>query len=686
MNMLKEKSLFEGTSFNDLWKWSVTNPQAFWSSIWDFGDIIGDKGERISNGAEKFWEHRYFPDAKLNFAENFLKRKDAAPAIIFWGEEKVRKIVSWRELYDSVAKIAAALKQAGVGKGDIVGGYAANMPETTIAALATISIGAIWASCSPDFGIPGALDRFGQVQPKIFFAVDGYFYKGKAFNNLEKIKSVVDQVTGIEKTIIIPYIRAGLPADNRTEVVTFKDFAGEGEAPELTFEKYPFDHPVYVLFTSGTTGVPKCIVHGGGGTLLQHKKEQLLHCDIKPDDRVFYFTTCSWMMWNWATSILSQNATLMQYEGLPLFPKPDVLFDMADACGMTFFGTSAKYLDTLLKSGVNPMRTSRLDKLRTVGSTGSPLCAEACEFVYAKIKKDVHLNSFSGGTDIVSSFVMGNPISPVYSGEMQGFGLGMNVKVYGPDQKEMPIGQQGELTCVTPFASQPIKFWNDEGNRRLVKSYFEKFENCWCHGDWIELTEHGGVFISGRADAVLNPSGVRIGTAEIYSQVQKVEEVLECCAVGQQWDNDERVILFVVLREGLTLDEDLKKKIKTVIRDNATPRHVPSKIIQVRGVPKTNNGKLVEIAVKNVIHGREVVNKDSIEDPSLLEEFKNIPELCEDEEKRTPPPVIGQSQSKAERVECLQRQVDEAAPAKEDDKGGIDKKETDKEGSYIGGA
>ncbi|MDR1982423.1 MAG: acetoacetate--CoA ligase [Holosporaceae bacterium] len=630
MRMLKERHAFEGKTFHDLWKWSVADPDNFWDAIWDFGEIIGEKGERISNKAEKFWEHRYFPDAKLNFAENFLKRRDNSPAIIFWGEEKVRKILSWKDLYDSVAKTAYALKKLGIGKGDIVGGYVANMPETTIAALASISIGATWASCSPDFGIPGALDRFGQVKPKVFFAVDGYYYKGKIFDNLEKIKNVVNQVQSIEKTVIIPYIKSGMPAGNRTETIMFDDFMGKDEAPELIFEKFPSTHPVYVLFTSGTTGVPKCIVHGAVGTLLQHKKEQLLHCDIKPDDRVFYFTTCSWMMWNWATSVLSQNATLMQYEGLPLFPKPDILFDMADSCGMTFFGTSAKYLDTLLKTDANPMKTHKLDKLRTIGSTGSPLCAEAFEFVYAKIKKDVHLNSFSGGTDIISSFVMGNPISPVYSGEMQGFGLGMNVKVYGPNQEEMPVGQQGELTCISPFASQPIKFWNDEGNKKLIHSYFENFENCWCHGDWIELTEHDGVFISGRADAVLNPSGVRIGTAEIYAQVQKIEEVLECCAVGQQWDNDERVILFVTLRNGLTLDDDLKKRIKTVIRDNATPRHVPSKIIQVRGVPKTNNGKLVEVAVKNVIHGREVVNKDSIEDPSLLEEFKNIPELQED--------------------------------------------------------
>ena len=629
MKLARENEKFTGSTFHDLWKWSVENPQPFWNLVWDFTGIIGEKGARISNGATKFWEHRYFPDAKLNFAENLLRKRDNTAALIFWGEEKVRKIITWKQLYDSVAKLAAAFKAAGVKQGDIIGGYVANMPETTIAALAAISIGAIWASCSPDFGVPGALDRFGQVQPKILFAVDGYYYKGKVFNNLEKIKTVVDQVKSIEKTIIIPYIKAGLPEDNRTEALLFEDFLGKDPAPELVFEKFPADQPIYILFTSGTTGVPKCIVHGAAGTLLQHKKEQTIHCDIKDGDRVFYFTTCSWMMWNWTTSILSENATVMQYEGMPSFPKPDILFDMADQCGMTFFGTSAKYLDNLLKSGACPMETHKLKELRTIGSTGSPLCSEACDFVYDKIKKDIHLNSFSGGTDIISSFAMGNPISPVYSGEMQGFGLGMNVKVYNSDKIEMPIGQQGELTCVTPFASQPLKFWNDPEKKRFISSYFEKFDNCWCHGDWLELTEHDGVFISGRADAVLNPSGVRIGTAEIYSQVQKVEEVIDCIAVGQKWDNDERVILFVVMRPGIELTDEIRAKIKKVIRENATPRHVPSKILAVRGIPKTNNGKIVELAVKNVIHGLEVKNMDSIEDPSLLEDFKNRPELQE---------------------------------------------------------
>lgn len=621
---------FSGSTFYDLWQWSVDNPETFWNNVWDFSDIIGDKGsDRVSNGKKKFWEHRYFPDAKLNFAENFLKRRDDGVALIFWGEEKIRKTYSWKELYDAVARTAAALKNVGVKKGDIVGGYVANMPETTIAALATISLGAIWSSCSPDFGVSGALDRFSQVKPKIFFAVDGYYYKGKEFNNLEKIKSVVAQVSSIEKIIIIPYVGAGLPSGVRMECALFDDFLGKSAVPPLVFKKFPFDHPVYILFTSGTTGIPKCIVHGAGGTLLQHKKEQLIHCDIKPDDKVFYFTTCSWMMWNWATSVLSQNATLMQYEGMPLFPKADVLFEMASSCGMTFFGTSSKYLDTALKAGIDPMRTYDLSKLRTIGVTGSPLCQEACDFVYKKIKKDVHLNVFSGGTDIVSSFCMGNPISPVYSEEMQGFGLGMNVHVYGSDGKELSDGQQGELTCITPFASQPLRFWNDEGDKRFISSYFKKFDNCWCHGDWLEITQNKGVFISGRADAVLNPSGVRIGTAEIYSQVQKIEEVVDCMAVGQKWDNDERVILFVVMREGIALTDEIKKKIKTMIKNNATPRHVPAKIIAVRGIPKTNNGKIVELAVKNVIHGKKVMNIDSIEDPSLLDEFKNIPELQE---------------------------------------------------------
>lgn len=622
---------FQGKSFYDLWKWSVANPCDFWDAVWDFGGIIGDKGsDRISNGAEKFWEHRYFPDSKLNFAENFLKRRDDEPALIFWGETQVRKQYSWKEVYEKVAKTAHALKASGVQVGDIVGGYVANMPETTIAALATISIGAIWASCSPDFGVDGALDRFGQVKPKVFFAVDGYYYKSKTFNNLDKIKTVVDRVPEIQKTVIIPYINTGLPAGIRTECVSFDDFLGNGPAPELHFEKFPGHHPVYVLFTSGTTGVPKCIVHGAIGTLLQHKKEQLIHCDIKPNDRVFYFTTCSWMMWNWTTSILAEDATILQFEGNPMYPKADILFDMVDEYGVTFFGTSAKYLDTIFKQGARPMDTHSLKTLQAIGSTGGPLCDEACRFVYDGIKKDLYLNVFSGGTDIISSFAMGNPISPVYSEEMQGFGLGMNVHVLDAEGHEMPVGKQGELTCITPFASQPIKFWNDPDNKRYIKSYFSKIENCWSHGDWIEYTEHeGGIFISGRADAVLNPSGVRIGTAEIYSQVQKIEEVVESCAVGQKWDNDERVVLFVVLRDGVTLTDDLKARIKKIIRDNATPRHVPSKIIQVHGVPKTHNGKLVEIAVKNTINGGKVVNLSSIENPEALEEYKNIPELNE---------------------------------------------------------
>lgn len=627
IQLVKDTYGYNGKTFNDLWKWSVTHPKEFWNAVWDFGGVIGDKGGRLANDAEKFWEYRYFPDAKLNFAENFLQRRDDGPAIVFYCEDKIKKTYSWKQLYQTVARLADALKKAGVKEGDVVSGYVANMPETTMAALATISIGAIWSSCSPDFGVPGALDRFSQVKPKVLFAVDGYYYKSKIFNNAEKIKSVVEQVPSIEKTIIIPLINAGLPEGCRTESVLFDDFLTKGELPELTFKKYPFAHPIYILFTSGTTGVPKCIVHGAGGTLLQHKKEQLIHCDIKKDDMVFYFTTCSWMMWNWTTSILSQGATVIQYEGNPMYPKADVLFDIADECGITFFGTSAKYLDTILTLNIVPSKTHKLKELKTIGSTGSPLCSEVCEFVYRDIKKDLHLNSFSGGTDIVSSFCMGNPISPVYSGEMQGFGLGMNVKVYDENQKELPVGKQGELTCVTPFASQPIKFWNDENNKKLIKAYFEKFNNCWCHGDWLERTEHDGVFISGRADAVLNPSGVRIGTAEIYSQVQKVEEVIECCAVGQKWNNDERIVLFVVLRDGVKLDDDLKNKIKKIIRDNATPRHVPSKIIQVSGVPKTHNGKLIEIAVKNVIHGIEVVNKDSIANPEVLDEFKNIPEL-----------------------------------------------------------
>lgn len=625
---VNERHKLNISTYNELWRWSIDNNYDFWNDVIDFCDIIIEtKGERLSNGGRNFWDHRYFPDAKLNFAENLLRRRDDHTAFIFFAEDKETRSMAYSELYDNVAQMAMALKKNGVGVGDRVAGYTANMPETIIAALATISIGAIWCSCSPDFGTNGALDRLKQVSPKILFAVDGYFYKGKIFDNSQKIIEVANEITTLEKLIIIPYIQSDIPHKANCEMTTFGEFKKQGNKDKFVFERFPFNQPIYILFTSGTTGVPKCMVHGAGGTLLQHVKEQKLQCDLKDDDIAFYFTTCSWMMWNWQVSILASGATLLLYEGMPMYPKMDIMFDIADKYKMTFFGTSSKYLDTIYKADIYPMKTHDLSSLRTIGVTGSPLSDETFEFVYNSIKKDVHLNVFAGGGDIVSSFNMGNPISPVYAGEMQGPGLGMDVKVFDDDGKELPAGKQGKLVCATPFVSQPVAFWNDPDNKRLKKAYFEEFPGVWSHGDWIERTKTGGVIISGRADAVLNPGGIRIGTAEIYAQVQKVHEVLECVAVGQKWKNDERVILFVVLRGGGTLNDELVTKIKKVIRENATPRHVPAKVIAVPAIPKTKNGKITEIAVKYTIDGREVKNKNSLEDASVLEYFKNVKEL-----------------------------------------------------------
>lgn len=615
------------TNYQELWNWSTDKNHDFWNTVFDFCNVIySDRGKLSCNDEKEFWNHRFFPDAKLNFAENLLWKREGT-AFIFIGEDKERRKMSWAELYESVAKTATALKKAGVEVGDRVVGYTANMPETIIAALATISIGAVWASCSPDFGVNGALDRLKQVSPKVMFAVDGYYYKGKTFNNLEKITEIANSIDSLEKLVVIPYICNELPKGTKVDCEFFKDFKDNGKVEDFYFEQLPFNHPIYILFTSGTTGVPKCMVHGAGGTLLQHKKEQMLQCDIKNGDVVFYFTTCSWMMWNWQVSMLSCGVTMLLYEGMPMYPEPDELFKLTEEYKINFFGTSSKYLDTLFKADVCPKEKYDLSSLNAIGVTGSPLSKDTFKFVYDKIKKDVHLNVFAGGGDIISSFNMGNPISPVYAGEMQGRGLGMAVHAFDDDGKDVPVGVQGKLVCVKPFVSQPIKFWGDVENKRLIHSYFEEFPGVWSHGDWYEITEHGGSIITGRADAVLNPSGIRIGTAEIYEQVQKVYDVLECCAIGQKWNDDERVILFVVLRDGEKLTEELIKKIKDTIRSGATPRHVPAKIIQVPAIPKTKNGKITEIAVKYTTHGIEVKNKDSLEDASVLDYFKDLEEL-----------------------------------------------------------
>jgi acetoacetyl-CoA synthetase len=510
--------------------------------------------------------------------------------------------------------------------GDRVAGIMPNMPESIIALLAASSIGAVWSSCSPDFGVQGVIDRFGQIEPKVLFAVDGYFYNGKTHDCLAKLREIAPRLPTLRKIVVVPYAAAKPPLDGLTNAVLLPDVVAPYKAGPIDFASLPFNHPLVILFSSGTTGVPKCIVHGAGGTLIQHLKELLLHCDVKPGDRMFYFTTCSWMMWNWLVSGLAVGATLCLYDGSPFYPSGNVLYDFADEADFTLFGTSAKYIDACAKAGIEPARTHKLTNVRAITSTGSPLVAESFDYVYTKIKKDVHLASISGGTDIVSCFVLGNPVGPVWRGEIQARGLGLAVEVFD-DTGKPARGAKGELVCVKPFPCMPVGFWNDPDDRKYHAAYFERFPNVWTHGDWTEITAHNGVIIYGRSDAVLNPGGVRIGTAEIYRQVEQVEEVLESIVIGQDWDNDVRVVLFVRLRDGVKLTPDLEKRIKEQIRRNTTPRHVPGKIIQVSDIPRTKSGKIVELAVRDVVHGRTIKNREALANPEALELYKNRPEL-----------------------------------------------------------
>jgi acetoacetyl-CoA synthetase len=568
----------------------------------------------------------FFPDARLNFAENLLRRRDERDALVFQGEGRVRRRMTFRELYDAVSRMAQAFRAAGLAPGDRVGGYVPNVPEAIVAALAAHCIGAVWSSCSPDFGVQGVLDRFGQIEPRLLVSADGYFFRGEAHDSLDKLREVVRALPSVERVVVIPYTREAPPLEGLDRAIPWADFVDPFTPRDIRFEQLPFDHPVYILYSSGTTGAPKCIVHGAGGTLLQHLKEHRLHCDIRPDDRVFYFTTCGWMMWNWLVSVLASEATLLLYDGSPFHPEPQVLFDLADAEGMTLFGTSAKYLDAARKAGLAPIRTHRLASMRTMTSTGSPLAPESFDYVYESIKPDLHLASISGGTDIVSCFVGGNPAGPVWRGEIQVPALGMKVDVF--DERGRPVrGEKGELVCTMPFPSMPVRFWNDPDGAKYRRAYFEKFPGVWAHGDYAAFTAHGGIVIYGRSDAVLNPGGVRIGTAEIYRQVEQLDEVLESLVIGQQWNGDERIVLFVRLREGLALDAALVDRIRDRIRRNTTPRHVPAKVVQVAEIPRTKSGKIVELAVRDVVHGLEPTNREALANPEALALYKDIPEL-----------------------------------------------------------
>ncbi len=614
--------------YQDLWRWSIEDTETFWDMLWDSCGVIGDKGNVILSDADKMPGAQFFPQARLNFAENLLRRRDDGVAIIFRDEKETERTLRYSDLYDQVSRWAQALQAAGVKEGDRVAGFMPNMPETIIAMLATSSIGAIWSSASPDFGTQGLLDRFGQIEPTVFVAVEGYYYNGKIVDCLSKVRAVQPQLKGLKKTVIVPFTNQDPDLSGMKDTVTVNDLIAPFTAKDIAFNRVAFNHPLFIMFSSGTTGIPKCIVHGHGGTLLQHLKEHRLQCDIREGDRVFYFTTCGWMMWNWLVSVLASEATILLFDGSPFYPSGRALWDFTSKHNCTLFGTAAKYIDALKANNIRPMDTHDLSSLRTVTSTGSPLVHESFDFVYDAIKKNVHLASISGGTDIVSCFVLGNPLSSVWRGEIQGAGLGMAVDAFDDDGKPIPAGAgSGELVCTKPFPCMPVGFWNDADGARYKAAYFERFDNIWCHGDWIERTAHDGFIIHGRSDATLNPGGVRIGTAEIYRQVEQIPEVFESIAVGQDWDNDVRVILFVRMKEGQTLNDDVKDRIKKQIRIGASPRHVPAKIIQVSDIPRTKSNKIVELAVREVIHNRPVKNVEALANPEALALYKDLKEL-----------------------------------------------------------
>ena len=609
-------------NYDALHRWSIEQGAQFWKLVWDFGHVRGEPGLRWLINGDRMPGAGWFTEGKLNFAQNLLRERDALLAISFWGEDKMQRRMSRRELYDLVSRLAQALRAAGVTKGDRVAGYLPNLPESVAAMLATTSIGAIWSSCSPDFGVQGVLDRFGQIEPKILFCADGYFYGGKAFDSLEKVREILPKLPSVRSCVVLPYAGSAHAIGTRLE-----DFIAPYQPADIAFEQVPFNHPLYILYSSGTTGVPKCIVHGTGGTLLQHLKEHQLHADVQPGDRVFFFTTLGWMMWNWLVSGLASGAGLLLYDGSPFVDRGRILFDFAESEGMTHFGTSAKFIDAIAKIDLKPRETHDLGKLRAILSTGSPLVPEGFDYVYANVKRDVCLSSISGGTDIVSCFVLGNPMLPVWRGEIQSKGLGMAVEVFDEEGRALR-GDKGELVCTKPFPAMPLGFWNDPDGARYRAAYFERFPNVWRHGDWCEETPHGGFIIYGRSDAVLNPGGVRIGTAEIYRQVEQLDEVFESIVIGQDWEGDVRVVLFVKLKDGLALDDGLVARIKQKIRANTTPRHVPAKILQVADIPRTKSGKIVELAVRDVVHGRPVKNVEALANPEALEHFRNLPALA----------------------------------------------------------
>lgn len=619
----------EVTDFDSLAKWSAANYQDFWSKFWDYAGVIAsNKGEIVVSNQENIEKAQFFPEARLNFAENLLRRRDDAIAIQFYGEDKVKTSITFKQLYDQTSQLAQVLQSWGIEPGDRIASFLPNMPQTIIAMLAASSIGAVFTTCSPDFGTEGVIDRFGQIEPKVLLTADSYYYNGKTFDCLKRLGEITAAVPSIIKTIIVPYLETeSIPTITDSQHV-WSDALEQYSPIEIKFAQLPFNHPLYILYSSGTTGRPKCIVHSAGGTLIQHLKEHILHCDVKRNDKLFYFTTCSWMMWHWLVSGLASEASLILYDGSPTYPNATRLFDIADESGVTLFGTSAKFIDAIAAMGEKPADSNDLSTVRTIASTGSPLVPESFDYVYKHIKADVNLASISGGTDIISCFLLGNPVGPVWRGELQTSGLGMKVEVFNEQGKSV-VGEKGELVCTAPFPCQPIGFWNDPNGEKYHKAYYAEYPGIWHHGDFVEKTTHNGYVVHGRSDAVLNPGGVRIGTAEIYRQVEQITEVVESIVVGQNWQRDVRVVLFVKLQDAITLDDTLRDAIKTRIRSQTTPRHVPAIILQVQDIPRTRNGKIAELAVHKAIHGEIVENTESLVNPECLEQYNNRKELDE---------------------------------------------------------
>ena len=628
-----------GKTFSDyqsLWQWSVDSKEEFWDSVWDYCGVIGDKGSRIfddNNG--RMFGSRFYPEGRLNYAQNLLEKMCEnnadmnADAMIFRDETGSERQISRAEMVAKVSQWQQALKAMGVARGDRVAGYMPNMMETIIAALAAISLGAIWSSASPDFGVQGVLDRFGQIKPKVLIGVDGYYYNGKTVDVLSKIKQVAEQLDSLERIVVVPFAGSSISIEECSDkAVSADDFTAPYDGSKSPkYVQVDFNHPLFIMFSSGTTGIPKCIVHGHGGTLLQHLKEHAFQCDIKPGDKVFYFTTCGWMMWNWLISALASQATLVLYDGSPFYPDGNVLWDYTSKHKCSLFGTSAKYIEAMKVYKINPAKTHDLSSLRLITSTGSPLIHEGFDYIYERIKKDVHVASISGGTDIVSCFVLGNPISPVHRGEIQGAGLGLAIDVYDDDAKPVAPGDVGELVCTQAFPCMPVSFWDDADGARYKSAYFDSLDNIWVHGDWMQKTRNNGFVILGRSDATLNPGGVRIGTAEIYRQLDKIEEVHDSVVIGQDWKSDVRVVLFVILAPSVELDDVLIQRIKDQIRTGASARHMPKKVIAVTDIPRTKSGKITEIAVRDVVMGRSIKNVEALANPESLEQFKDIKEL-----------------------------------------------------------